>query len=377
MKSPITLYVPSYYNAPKAEKNRWVFQKTEALLKEDSNHAQCIASIEIIENYQCETPEISETYRGRASQSFHSDRKENRELNTQIGNCKVYTYNWDDKNHHFRIYWIVISEEHMLQLVGIFEPKHSAYYKQHFMMNGLDTEIDTTFNFSSEIHPDQLFEWKPVKTDTEELQARIDSEKQKEDRAEFLEENLRTTNPKFYSLLQEELKEKGEATIESFMCRDWNLHYDLHNPENFSNPDSDIEWEDNSGIYDYFEKPYTDNSKINIIGGGTDQELEKLKMLVGKKGVAEEKLLSFFERYTFGNGGAYADAIHYRYAKTEIERLQNTPYTNQEFLKRNLCLIDIVLSEHTDTIDFYFNCSWDTEHGIQVRMSGNEACKVV
>ena len=92
--------------------------------------------------------------------------------------------------------------------------------------------------------------------------------------------------------------------------------------------------------------------------------------------MVEEKLLSFFEHYTFGNGGAYADAIHYKYARIEIERLHNTTYTNQEFLKRNLCLQDIIFTENTNELKLYFHCSWDTEHGMDVIVDENFDCKI-
>jgi hypothetical protein len=375
MKKPITLYVPEYYDEKIIDENRLILRKTKALLEEDINRAQFIASIENTNDYQCKIPEIGEEYQTRATKSFYKDREENWELRSEVSGLKVYTYNWDAKEIHFRIYWIVISEQYLLQLVGVFEPKYSAFYKQHFMLRGLDAEIGATFDFSSEQSPNQLFECKQVEVSVEELQERIDTEKQKENKAKFLEENLKISNPNFYSILEAELKEEEKASIDSFICKDWNMYYDLYNPENFSDPDSTIEWEDNSDVFEYYEKPYTDNLKVAIVCNEETCDLEALKKLINNINIAEENLLSFFEHYTFGNGGAYADAIHYKYAKIEIERLHNTTYTNQEFLKRNLCLQDIIITNNPNELKLYFKCSWDTEHGIDIILDENFECK--
>ena len=72
------------------------------------------------------------------------------------------------------------------------------------------------------------------------------------------------SNPNFYIVLETELKEKNEVLIDAFMCRDWKLYYNLFNPENFSDPDSAIEWEDNSDVFEYYEKPFTNDEKITI-----------------------------------------------------------------------------------------------------------------
>lgn len=260
----------------------------------------------------------------------------------------------------------------MLQLVGVFEPKYADFYKKDFLIRALDTEIDTTFDFSSENNPMQLFEFQKVEANIEELQELIDFEKQKAEKETFLKENLNIANPHFYHILEAELKEKGEVKIDSFMCTDWNMYYDLYNPENFSDPDSTIEWEDNSDVFKYYETPFTDNTKVNIACYENPISLDALKNLVKNKDKAEQNLLSFFEQYTFGNGGAYADAIHYQWAKIEIERLHHTTFTNQEFLKRNLCLKDIIFTENPNELKFYFKCSWDTEHGLAISLENNE-----
>lgn len=376
MKKPITLYIPEYYNEKIIDNNRLIVNKTKALLAEDQNKSKFIASIQNTKEYICNIPEISNEYRERATKSFHKDREENWELQTKVSDCKVYTYNWDDKAYHFRIYWIVISEDYLVELVGIFEPKFSGFYKQHFMTYPLCSEIDTNFDFSSENNPNQLFECIPVEINIGELQERIDTIKQQEDKQKFLDENLKISNKNFYTTLATELKENEEASIDNFICTDWNMYYDLYNPENFSDPDSTIEWEDNSDVFEYYKKPYTDNSKITIVCNEEVCDLNALKNLVSNINIAEQKILSFFEHYTFGNGGAYADAVHYQWAKIEIERLQNTTYTNQEFLKRNLCLEDIIITENTNELKLYFKCSWDTEHGIDIFIDEDFECKL-
>lgn len=375
MKKPITLHVPEYYDEKIIANHRLILKKTKSLLAEDSNHSFLVASIENTKEYQCSIPEISHEYREIATKSFHKDREENWELRTKLSDCKVYTHDWDGKRYAFRIYWIVISEAYLIQLFGFFEPIYSGFYKHHFMLNGLDTEIDTSFDFSSEKNPNQIFECIPVDVDITELQERIDKAKQKENKAKFLEENFKLSNENFYSILAAELKEKEEAIIDSFMCNDWNMYYDLYNPENFSNPDSTIEWEDNSDVFDYYEKPFTDNSKVTIVCNEKVYDLDFFKNLVSNAKIVEQKLLTFFEYYTFENGGAYADAVHYTYAKIEIERLHKTTYTNQEFLKRNLCLQDIIMTKNPDELKLYFKCSWDTEHGIDIIIDKNFGCK--
>ncbi len=375
MKKPITLYIPNYFDQKAIVGNRLVLTKTQSLLEEDSNRAQYIATIEKIDNYQCTIPEIEEEYRKRATKCFFEDRGRGWELPVKVSHCKVYTYNWNDQNYHFRIYWIEISDQYMLQLFGFFEPKYSAFYKRHFMTYFQSVEIDTSFDFSQTNNPEELFLCKPVNIDSGELQELIDDKKQKEAKAKYLKENLKLSSPNFYSVLETELKEKHEATVGNFLCTDWNMYYDLYNPENFSDPDSTIEWEDNSDVFDYYEKPFTDNTKVTIACEDKTFDLEALKRLIANVKTVEQKLLDFFEHYTFGNGGAYANAIYYKWAKIEIERLHKTTYTNQEFLKRNLCLHDIIFTDVKDELKLYFKCSWDTEHGIDIVIDKNFACR--
>lgn len=237
------------------------------------------------------------------------------------------------------------------------------------------TKIKNNFDFSNETNPNNIFNIVKVSIDPDDLKEQIEEQKQKEEKTLFLEKNLKILSPNFYTVLESELKEKEEAIIDNFICIDWNMYYDLYNPENFSDPDSTIEWEDNSDVFVYHEKPYTDNSKVTITCYEDEFDISSLKNLIKNKEKIESNLLSFFERYTFGNGGAYADAIHYKYAKIEIERLHNTNYTNQEFLKRNLCLTVIESIKSTNELKLRFHCSWDTEHGIDIILNDKYECK--
>ncbi len=375
MKKPITLYIPNYYNTKTSENDRLKLEKTAALLEGDLNNAVYHACIKTLPNYQCTLPEISEDDQKRATEIFQTHREKDWELPVKVSNCNVYSTSWEKTNYHFRIYWIVISDAYLLELAGIFEPLYSAFYKRHFMTYFQATEIQIDFDFSTTNHPDQLFESEEVAIPLKDLQELIDATKEKEKKAQFLEENLKIQHPNFYSVLEAELKEKEEALVEAFMCTDWNMYYDLYNPENFSDPDSTIAWESNKDVFEYYEKPYTNNTKVTIALNRSDFNRSLLKNLIDHKQQAEQNLLAFFEHYTFGNGGAYADAIHYKYAKIEIERLHNTSYTNSAFLKRNLCLSTLQFSKNNKELQLYFNCSWDTEHGVYVIINDKLACR--
>jgi len=371
MKKPITLYIPEYYKEQILDEHSLKLSKTKSLVKKEHNKAFFLASIEPLENYQCSIQEIPSTYLQIASNCLQRDMEENWALHDKINDCKVYTYNWDDKICHFRIYWIILSKKYLLQLTGIFQPQYSGFYKSHFMRYALATQIDTSFDFSKEQHPNTIFNPIKVSVDINDLKERIvHQEKQKKEKL-FLEENLKISNPNFYKLLGLELKKKEVVILNNFMCIDWNVYYNLYNPENFSNPDSTIEWEDNSDLFEYYKTPFTDNSKISIISNRVTTVIGVLKKLVENRKTVEQNLLSFFENYTFGGKGAYAAAIHYKYAKIELERLHKTKYTNKAFLKRNLCLLEIELLEKSTELKLHFACSWDMEHGINLILNGN------
>lgn len=375
MSKPIILHIPDYYDSQIVEGNRLLWSKTTPLLKAESSQAQIIASIETVESYQCRVSELSEEYRAIATKCFHRDHEKGWELPSLVSDCKVFAYNWEGQDYHFSIYWIVISEECMLQIVGLFEPQFSSFYKRNFTICAQTAEIDTSFNFRFKNLPSELFESKQMAISKDELQEIIDFEKWKEEKAKLTEVNLNVSKPDFYDTLEHKLSEAQEVLVDAFMCVDWNVYYDLHNPENFSDPDSTEEWEDNSDVYQYFEEPM-DNSKLTITSEGSSVSLKALENLISNHEVAEQKLLVFFEHYTFGNGGAYADAIHYQYAKIEIGRLHQTTFTNQEFLKRNLSLSYIRILEDDAGLELHFHCGWDAEHGISVVLDENFKCRI-
>jgi len=350
MNKPITIYIPDYYNQKNIDDNCLKLSKTKPLSKKDDANAMLIVSIEKIENYKCRLQCISEKDRETITNNFKSAK-----LSLKIADCETYALNW----HHFIVRWLDISKDYVLQLMMVVtKPQYLAYHTTHFSSVFYKTEVNKNYDYSNISDIGKVFKIKLLK------------EVQKEN-----EITLKITGSQFLKTLKKELEEKEEVQIESFMCTDWNMYYNLYNPENFSNPDSTIEWEDNSDVFDYYEKPFTDNSKITIVCNEKVFGLDTLKNLVSNTGTAEQKLLSFFEHYTFGNGGAYADTVHYQWAKIEIERLHKTTYSNQEFLKRNLCLEDIIITENADKLKLYFKCSWDTEHGIDIILDKNFECK--
>ncbi|HIP33911.1 MAG TPA: hypothetical protein EYG89_04145 [Bacteroidia bacterium] len=339
MKKPITLYIPDYYNQKNIDGNCMIFSKTEPLSKEYNTKTMLLASIEKTENYQCKLQYISEKDREIITSNFKSAN-----LSLKIADCETYALN----RHHFIIRWIAISEAYVLQLlIVVTKPQYLKYHTASFMRGFYKTMVDKKYDYSNISDIDKVFE---VKISKEEPKENI----------------IKTPNTQILTILKIELKEKEEAKIESFICTDWNMYYNLYNPENFSDPDSTIEWEDNSDVFDYYEKPFTDNSKVTITCYEEDFDISILEKLIENKEIVEQNLLNFFELYTFGNGGAYADAIYYKYAKIEIERLHNTTYSNQEFLKRNLCLTEIETIKSTNELKLRFACSWDTEHGIEI-----------
>lgn len=376
MQKPISLYIPEYFDKVDFGKKQMVAKKTKKIIPKDSNNSTFYASIEQIENYQCSLIEIGQRYCEIATRCFHRDREEGWEMSVKVDNCKVYHYNWDDEAFHFKIYWFVISEKYMLQLCCIFEPKNASFYKWNAIQNFQQTKIDTSFDYSQEHKTAHLFSIEKTVYIKEELQELMDAQQQKEDKEKYLTEHLKLSNPKFYKILLQELQDKEEATIESFMCKDWNMYYNLYNPENFSNPDSTIEWEENSDCFEYYEKPFTKPEKTDISCSSGKAIIAPIQQLVEKKKTLEKNLLTFFENYTFKNLGAYADGIHYKWAKIEIERLHNCTYTNQEFLKRNLCLERIELTAEKHNITLHFNCSWDTEHGIDILVKNGTKCSI-
>jgi len=350
MKKPIKLYIPDFYGEQLVIENGILLTKTKSLSKESFTDAKYFISIEQTENYKCNLPNISDREREVITNNFKSSK-----LSLKIANCDTYALNW----HNFIVRWIAISEKYVLQLMVLTKPQYLAFHTSQFSRGFYETEVDKDYDYSEVLEIDKVFAIEFLKE------------------AQTQNENILNLADSLFSLkLKKELEEKEDVQIESFICKDWNMYYDLHNPENLSDPDSSEEWEDNSKDFDYYEKPLTDNLKVTIVCSENTSDFVALKSLIANYKKVEQKLLQFFEHYTFGNGGAYAGAIHYQWAKTEIERLHGTIFTNQEFLKKNLCLQDIIITDVKDELKLYFKCSWDTEHGIDVIVDKNFECRL-
>lgn len=187
-----------------------------------------------------------------------------------------------------------------------------------------------------------------------------------------MDRTLNVESPDFFTLLEDVLLEREEININNFICKDWTVHYNLYNPENFEDPDNAPEWYDVSNVYDYYEKPYTDPSKISLYSTVQSIDITSLQGLIENTAHWEQKILDFLVNYTFGNGGAYATGIHYEYAKKTIEYLHQTSYTKEAFLKHNLCLNSIQLMEGKEALILHFDSSWDEEHGFDIRLEGED-----
>lgn len=85
MKKPITLHIPDYYDQKYIDGNCLKFSKTKPILEEDNTKSIFLASIEKIDDYQCNIKEIPEEYLTRANKFFKQDRAENGELPIKVG----------------------------------------------------------------------------------------------------------------------------------------------------------------------------------------------------------------------------------------------------------------------------------------------------
>ena len=174
--------------------------------------------------------------------------------------------------------------------------------------------------------------------------------------------------------LEEQSKSLGEINFEAdnFICRDWNVYYNLHNPENFEDPEDSPEWYVASEVYKYYETPLKTTDKLNFYSSEKVENFKSITDLINKWADIEKMLLDAIVHYTFGNGGAYASAKYYVYAKKTMEILHETKFSNEEFIKRNLRIKTIEFGEEDDEIALIFDCSWDEEHGLIIRLKNNE-----
>ncbi|UZR98095.1 DUF6985 domain-containing protein [Chondrinema litorale] len=188
---------------------------------------------------------------------------------------------------------------------------------------------------------------------------------------------MKITDPDFFDTLKESLPKKNQVEIDNFMCKDWNVYYELYNPENFEDPlNPPGAWYDPNSNYEYYEKPFRGTEHITIYTDEEKVSLTALQKLIKNSDSIEQEILSTLVNYTFGNGGAYAEGKHYAYAKKTIELFHNTTFTDEEFIKRNLRIDTIVIPAEKDEVHIDFRCGWDGEHGIIVKIKNNKVKEV-
>ncbi len=181
-------------------------------------------------------------------------------------------------------------------------------------------------------------------------------------------EILKSEDPQFYAKLLSTVLEDydNEAQIEKFMCKSWEIHYDLFNPENFEDPE-DQEWSQyNPDHFEELKVPHPEAATLNVYGHERQKHYDftTLQDLIKNPASFEERILNFFVHHTFGDGGAYAEGKHFRYAQTTIEDYYKTSFTQKEFMLRLLRLETIILPSAEDGLKLEFMCAWDMEHGV-------------
>ncbi|MBQ4912837.1 hypothetical protein J8L85_00210 [Maribacter sp. MMG018] len=180
-------------------------------------------------------------------------------------------------------------------------------------------------------------------------------------------EQIKAENEKFGEI---------DIQVDNFICKDWNVYYNLYNPENFEDPENSPEWYDVSEVYEYYETPFSTSDKISFYSSKRVDDFQTIKELIEKSAEIEKKLLTAIVNYTFGNGGAYASAKHYEYAKRTMEILHKTEFSNEEFIKKNLCIDTISFGDKNDELELLFNCSWNEEHGLKINLKNNEIMSI-
>ncbi len=174
--------------------------------------------------------------------------------------------------------------------------------------------------------------------------------------------------------LNEENEKVGEIDVEipNFIFKDWNVYYNLYNPENFEDPENSPEWYDESDVYEYYEEPCSNAETITFYASEKVGDFETIEAFVKESVNIEKKVLDAVVDYTFGNNGAYAAAKHFEYAKRTMEILHQTTFSNEEFIKRNLCINTICVGQEDDELELLFDCSWNEEHGLTVYLKNND-----
>lgn len=171
---------------------------------------------------------------------------------------------------------------------------------------------------------------------------------------------------------QNENFEEIDFLADNFICKDWNVYYNLYNPENFEDPENPSEWYDVSDVYEYYETPLYTSKKVTIYSTEKIEDFTFFKDLFKNSLDIEKKLLHIIVNYTFGNDGGYGIPEHYEYAKKTMENLHKSKMTNNEFIKRNLCIDMIQLVNNKNELILHFHCGWDEEHGLMIKLKNNE-----
>jgi hypothetical protein len=175
---------------------------------------------------------------------------------------------------------------------------------------------------------------------------------------------------------------KDEVLVTSTLCAGWSLRYNLFNPENFEDPSTVGDWYDPKDLFEYYETPYADPTKLTITKVSEDatqrrqvaqaSSLSTLESFITRQAEREEELLAFFLGYTFGNGGTYADGRHFGYAMATIGTLRGVSYTPESFIKELVQLRTFILVGEPDTCRLYFDVAWDLEHGLCVQYQAGQ-----
>ena len=155
--------------------------------------------------------------------------------------------------------------------------------------------------------------------------------------------------------------------IENFIGTDWRLSYDLHNPENFQDPDDAPSWYDPNDCYDFYETPFYNPQIIEIWGIHTPENLSLMKHIYEHIVEIESSIILYLVNYTFHDGGAYAEWKYFYFAKKTIEKSENRIFQNErDFMKNCLGVRNITLDENGCDWVLQLRCAWDTEHEIEL-----------
>ncbi|GAA6142500.1 hypothetical protein [Hydrogenophaga sp. 5NK40-0174] len=321
-------------------------------------------------------------YAQRARRLFERDRDSGDAMAATVGGRRVFTHAWDDKAFSFRYFWVELPEERWLQVLCVFDPAHAAFFKRHVMMAFFNTTLDATAlvaKAQSGASAAGLFATEPLSTDAKWIN---DALQCAEDfRAEQkAPKSLNVADECFAELAAKALNEQGEALVDGVFCQDWATHY-TYGAHNFSNPDSDIEWQDNDGLLHVHEPPWSTSEVVEVTAGdGNAQAVDVswLPHLAALSDSVERHLIQVLDQFVFGEGAGYADSACFEWVKLEAERLAGQPMTREAFLKRNVAVGDIQLLPGAPagdaSIRVWLRCSWDEEHGMAVRIDAHGRC---